>query len=184
MFGMTGPYADRIGNGSLAEAFVGLPRSFGVPLGDTVGALNGVIRVLLALHERGERGQVIDVSLYESLLPFVATRASEPPASVRDRMRAADGRDVMVSATTDAQAQRLAELAGDDVARWVDERTADDAVAALVAARVPAVVVNDDAHLRADPHVVARGSITAPRPAPGLGDHTAEVVEEWLGDTA
>jgi formyl-CoA transferase len=182
-FGMTGPYADRVGNGSLAEAFVGVRPTPGVPIGDTVGAMAGVIRVLLALRERDDRRQVVDLSLYESLLPLVATRHAGQTAMTRALLLAADGREVMVSATTGSQTQRLDELTGGgDLARWVREQAADDAVAALIEARVPAVVVNDHDQLRADPHVVARNSMRSAPPAPGLGDHTDEVVEEWLGD--
>jgi formyl-CoA transferase len=183
-FGSTGPYADRVGNGSLAEAFIGLPIS-SVPLGDTIGAITGVVDVLAALYSRDTttgRGQVVDVSLYEALLPLLAPAlaGSSTPRSVRDTVDAADGRAVMVAATTDAQIERLRALTGDNVAQWIARRTADDAVAELVDVRVPAVVVNDLAQLRTDPQVVARHSIVDWAPAPGLGDHTAEVVAEWL----
>src|SRR5437899_3892359 len=50
-FGTTGPYAARVGNGSLAEALGGL-EPCRVALGDTVGALSGVIGVISALYER------------------------------------------------------------------------------------------------------------------------------------
>lgn len=184
-FGATGPYADRIGNGSLAEAFVGLEQSR-VPLGDTMGALSGVIGVLAALYARdteSTRAQVVDVSLYEALLPLLgpALADSVAPRSVRETVSAADGRAVMVAATTAAQIDRLHALTGDDVSSWVAARAASDAVEALVEARVPAVVVNDIADLRADPHVVARHSIAVAAHAPALGEHTREVVEEWLG---
>jgi len=184
-FGTTGPYAARVGNGSLAEAFVGLEPSR-VALGDTVGALSGVIGVVSALYERdtasGNR-RTVDVSLYEALLPLLgpALAGATRPRSIRETFTTLDGRTVMVAATTDAQIDRLHALAGHDRATWIGARTAVDAVAALVATRVPAVVVNDLPDLRADPHVVARASITIAGTAPGLGEHTDEVVEEWLG---
>jgi formyl-CoA transferase len=207
-FGATGPHADRSGNGSLAEAFVGLGIGT-APIGDTMAAATGVIGVLAALYwrdARGGRGQVVDVSLYESLLPLlapaVAGLASGSVGSHREIVAANDGRSIMISATTRAQIERLRDLTGaDDVAAWVAERSASDAVTALVAARVPAVAVNDIASLIAEPHVVARNSITtvdgttipAPTPrlsatpgsithlGPALGDDTAAVVTEWLG---
>jgi formyl-CoA transferase len=206
-FGATGPYADRAGNGTLAESFVGLPIA-SVPLGDTMAAVSGVIGVLTALYwrdARGGAGQVVDVSMYESLLPLLApTIAGLSPRSapsVRSVFAAADGRSVAISATTEPQLQRLRELVGtDDVSEWVSARSATNAVESLNGARVPAVEVNDVPQLLADGHVVARDSITtvdgttvpSPTPrlsatpgviahlGPGLGDHTAEVVAEWL----
>ena len=215
-FGTTGPYADLAGNGSLAEAFVGLGIG-SAPIGDTMAALTGVIGVLTALYwrdARDGRGQVVDVSLYESLLPLLAPAiaglpSASPSASARSRreiVAANDGRSVMISATTDAQIERLRGLVdGDDVASFVGARSAADAVRALVDARVPAVTVNDIAALVGEPHVVARDSVTtvdgttipAPVPklsatpgsvehlGPPLGDDTAAVVAEWLdGGTA
>jgi crotonobetainyl-CoA:carnitine CoA-transferase CaiB-like acyl-CoA transferase len=169
--------------------------------------------VLTALYWRDARdgsGQVVDVSMYESLLPLVATAIAglEPRSarSLRSVFDSADERSVVISATTDPQLHRLHELVGsDDVSAWVGSRTAMSAVESLTGARVPAVVVNDVPQLLADDHVVARDSVTtvhgttvpAPTPrlsatpgsimrlGPGLGDHTAEVVAEWLhGGTA
>jgi formyl-CoA transferase len=211
-FGATGPYADRAGNGTLAESFIGLPIG-SVPLGDSMAAASGVIGVLAALYWRDARdgtGQVVDVSMYESLLPLLAPAiaglAPRTVRSLRSVFAAADGQSVAISATTDAQLQRLRELVGsDDVSAWMSARSAASAVELLVAARVPAASVNDVAQLLADDHVVARDSITtvdgttvpSPTPrlsatpgvithlGPGLGDHTAEVVAEWLhGGTA
>jgi formyl-CoA transferase len=203
-FGTAGPYADRVGNGTLAEAFVGLPIS-SVPVGDVMAAVTGVIGVLNALYWRDARegtGQVVDVSMYESLLPFLAP-AMAGVSGVRSLRRvfvAADGRSIAVSATTDAQLERLNELVGSDIAGWVGSRTAARAVEALIDARVPSVEVNDIAQLLANEHVVARESVTtidgttvpSPTPrlsatpgaiarlGPSLGDHTDEVVAEWL----
>lgn len=211
-FGSTGPHADRAGNGSLAEAFVGLGIGT-APLGDTMAAATGVIGVLAALYwrdARDGRGQVVDVSLYESLLPLIAPAiaglASGSARSQRSIVDANDGMSVMVSATTGAQIERLRALIGaEDVATWVAARSSSDAVAALIAARVPAVIANDSASLVVDPQVVARESVTAvdgtmlPSPVPklsatpgsiahlgpALGEATAAVVTEWLdGGTA
>jgi formyl-CoA transferase len=78
-YGQTGPYRDRPGFGSVAEAMGGLrhltgepgrvPVRVGISLGDTLAALHGVIGILMALQERQRsgRGQVIDVALYEAV---------------------------------------------------------------------------------------------------------------------
>lgn len=173
-FGTTGPYADRAGNGTLAEAFIGLPAGQPVPLGDTIGAVHGVALVLAALfeRERGGGGRVVDVALHEALLPLIAPRVAGADTSrmVRERFTAADGREIAIAATTPAQRERLEQVAGDHVAHWVARRSSTDAVDSLVAARVPAVVV---------------GEFAAPAPpdtAPDLGEHTAEVVREWLDE--
>jgi formyl-CoA transferase len=208
-FGVDGPYAGRAGNGSMAEAFIGLTGAQHVPTGDTVGALSGVVGVLAALYARDAqhdgRGQVVDVSLYEALLPLLGPRIAglaSPPTAVRAVLVASDGRAIAVSATTDAQRTRLEECAGEDLAAWISARPAAEAVAELVAARVPAVAANTVDELRGDAHVVARESIVtiddvalpAPAPrlsgtpgriaksAPGLGVHTREVVEDWLDE--
>lgn len=185
-FGTTGPYASRPGNGTLAEAFIGLPAGGSVALGDTFGAVTGVARVIAALYARdhgGGRGQVVDVALYEAMLPLLGPALAGVRAGrmVRDRHIAGDGRTVAIAATTAGQMARLDDVAGTDVAAWVQARSSADAVDLLLAARVPAVIVNDLEMLQADPHVAARGSLDIPgSAAPVLGEHTVEVVREWL----
>ena len=78
-YGQTGPYRERPGFAAIAEAVAGMRYITGFPdrppvrpnlsLGDTIAALHGVIGALLALHavQKGGRGQVIDVALYESV---------------------------------------------------------------------------------------------------------------------
>ena len=77
-YGQTGPYADRPGYGSIAEAMGGLryitgesdgpPMRVGISIGDEIAALYSVIGVLAALHarDRDGAGDTIDVSLIES----------------------------------------------------------------------------------------------------------------------
>ncbi|HHH27009.1 MAG TPA: CoA transferase, partial [Polyangiaceae bacterium] len=78
-YGQTGPYKDRPGYASVAEAIGGLRHLTGQPgqppvranvsLGDTLAGLHTVIGILAALHERGTSGagQVIDTALYEAV---------------------------------------------------------------------------------------------------------------------
>ncbi len=82
-FGQTGPYAPRPGFGTLAEALSGYagmqgveggpPQLPAIALADQVAGLWGTIATLLALHHRsnGGDGQVIDLSLYESLFALL-----------------------------------------------------------------------------------------------------------------
>lgn len=79
-YGQTGPYSDRAGFGGIGEAMGGWryivgepdrpPSRMGVSIGDTLTATYGCMGVLAALHVRDKTGvgQVIDASLYESVL--------------------------------------------------------------------------------------------------------------------
>jgi crotonobetainyl-CoA:carnitine CoA-transferase CaiB-like acyl-CoA transferase len=105
-------------------------------------------------------------------------------------------------------AGRLAARAALDrrVAEWTRARTAEDAAAALQAAGVSAMPVQNGDDQRADAHLAARGALvtvehpeigperhignplhmsrmplTPPTPAPLLGAHTEDVLVRWLG---
>lgn len=79
-FGQTGPYAQRAGYGSIGEAMGGLryvvgdpdspPSRVGISIGDTLAATFAALGALTALHERHRSGlgQVVDASIYESVL--------------------------------------------------------------------------------------------------------------------
>lgn len=79
-YGQTGPYAQRAGYGSIGEAMGGLryivgapegpPSRVGISIGDTLAAMFAAIGALAALNERQRsgRGQVVDASIYESVL--------------------------------------------------------------------------------------------------------------------
>ena len=80
-FGQTGPYRDRPGFGAIGEAMGGIryttgepgtpPSRVGVSLSDTLASLHGVIGALMALLrvKSGQGGgQVVDVSLAESVI--------------------------------------------------------------------------------------------------------------------
>jgi len=138
-FGQDGPYADRPGFATLAEAMSGFAAINGEPDGppllppialtDEVTAVVGAFAVLAALRHRDRtgEGQVIDVNLLESMLhlmgplPSVAYHlgvdqprlGSGLPYSVpRGTYRCADGVWVAVSASAESVAQRVLELVG------------------------------------------------------------------------
>jgi crotonobetainyl-CoA:carnitine CoA-transferase CaiB-like acyl-CoA transferase len=141
-YGATGPYRDRPGAGTLAEAFGGLTNMIGEPdgppmlpsiaLGDTVTAMAGVIGALTACYQRDVRGgpgQHVDVSMYEPILQLLAGTivaydpSSEEPRRTGSRVRGgvprnvyrtSDGQWMAVSGTTDAQVARLLSLIGRD----------------------------------------------------------------------
>ncbi len=79
-YGQTGPYATRAGFGGIGEAMGGwryivgdadrAPSRMGISIGDALAATYGCLGALAALRhrERTGQGQVVDSSLYESVL--------------------------------------------------------------------------------------------------------------------
>lgn len=138
-YGQDGPYRDRPGFGTVAEAMSGFVALSGfpdgppllppMPLADEVAGLFGAVAALMALHHRDRhdgRGQLIDLSLYEplfrllvpvlpqyALLGQVQPRVGNrfPGAAPRNLYRARDGW-VALSATTPRTFERLAQAMG------------------------------------------------------------------------
>lgn len=79
-YGQTGPYASRAGYASVGEAMGGLryvmgeadrlPSRAGISLGDSLAGLYAALGALAALHHREKtgEGQVVDATIYESVL--------------------------------------------------------------------------------------------------------------------
>ena len=139
-YGQTGPYAQRGGYGTVAEAFTGLPSFTGFPDGpptlsssfaqaDSIAASFAAMGAMFALHERqtSGRGQEVDVSLYEPLfrliefqaiaydqLGFVRQRIGNRSTtdSPRNAYRTSDGRYITISASTQKSYDRLVEAMG------------------------------------------------------------------------
>lgn len=139
-FGQTGPYSDRPGFGTLAEAFSGLaaisgdadgpPLLAAFALADEVAGLHATWALLAALYHRdvaGGPGQTIDVSLYESVLAilgplpalfqhggFVQERRGSRLtfSSPRNVYRARDGGWFAVSGTTPSAAEAIVRVVG------------------------------------------------------------------------
>ena len=134
-FGQTGPYRDRPGFATLAEAMSGFANVNGEPDGaptlppialtDEVTAIVAAFATMVAVHSG--IGQVVDVNLLESMLhlmgPLLSANAlsgyeqprlgSGIPYSVpRNTYRCADGRWVAISTTAESVAQRLMTLVG------------------------------------------------------------------------
>ena len=134
-FGQTGPYRDRPGFATLAEAMSGFAALNGaeagpptlppVALTDEVAALIGAFAAMVALHSAV--GQVVDVNLIESLmqimgpLPSLWLRGGEqqprlgsglPYSIPRGSYRTSDDRWIAVSTSADSVAARVMELIG------------------------------------------------------------------------
>ncbi|GAB7004148.1 CoA transferase [Nocardioides sp. AN3] len=99
-FGHDGPEASRAGYDQIAQGEAGImsltgvtmPTKVGVPIGDLVAGVNGVVGVLAALHERAStgRGRVVRTSLLAGMVGFHAfqgtrwTVAGEVPGLAGD----------------------------------------------------------------------------------------------------
>ncbi len=140
-FGQTGPYSDRPGFGTLAEAMSGFAQITGqpdgpptlppFPLADTVAALYSTIGVMLALYQRDAkgtgRGQSIDTSLVETLyavltghavswdqlgLPGKRNGNRTTGSAPRNTYRTKDDRWVAIAGSTQAITERLFTVMG------------------------------------------------------------------------
>ncbi len=98
-YGQTGPYASRAGYASIGEAMGGLrylcgdpdrpPSRAGISIGDSLAATYACLGALSALHHREKtgEGQVIDASIYESVLGMMEATVSEYTVSNHIRER-------------------------------------------------------------------------------------------------
>ena len=145
-YGQTGPYAGRPGYGTVAEAMSGMPSFTGFPDGpptlsafplvDSLAGMVAVQAAMMAVYERdvagSGHGQVIDVSLFESMfrlldsqvvgydqLGLVKGRMGNRMAedSPRNAYRTSDGEYIAVSAGSQRTYSRLAEAIGDPAMR-------------------------------------------------------------------
>ncbi|MCP5366849.1 MAG: CoA transferase [Hyphomicrobiales bacterium] len=174
-FGQRGPYAGRPGFARIADAMSGFlslcgpadgaPIHPGYPIADSVTGLFGALGILTALLERqrnpGAPGQVVEVSLFESMfrvLDFLAIEYDQlgevrqragnrnPYAAPGNVYRARDGRWCTLAASTQSVFARLAKAIGrpdllddprfaDNAARLRHVEDLDRIVAAWFAAR-------------------------------------------------
>ncbi|WP_428251458.1 CaiB/BaiF CoA transferase family protein [Halomonas sp.] len=138
-FGQDGPYASRAGFASVCEAMGGLrylsgypdrpPVRVGISIGDTLAGLHAALGTMMALHqrERSGLGQVVDSSIFESVLAMMENLIPEYARAGKVRERsgsflpkiapsnaypARDGRDVIIGANQDTVFRRLCEAMG------------------------------------------------------------------------
>ena len=140
-YGQTGPYADRPGFASAAEAMGGLryingfpgelPPRCGISLGDSLAAMFAVQGLLTALYNRDVlsdgKGQVVDVSILESCFALTESAAADydrlgvvrqpsgtglPGVAPSNVFRTADGRLIVIAANKDSLFRRLCEVMG------------------------------------------------------------------------
>jgi crotonobetainyl-CoA:carnitine CoA-transferase CaiB-like acyl-CoA transferase len=139
-WGQTGPFSGKPGFGSLVEAMSGFAAMNGYPdrppvlpplaLADMITGLYGASAIMIALRHveiGGGRGQVVDLSLFESMLSVLGPQAANyaltggSPARTgsRSNMTAPrnvypcrDGKYVALSASMQAMAERLFRVIG------------------------------------------------------------------------
>lgn len=145
-YGQTGPYKEKPGFGSVAEAIGGLryltgypdlpPVRVGISLGDMVAGLYAVIGTLMSLRARDvdpeKKGQVVDVALYESVFSLLEgilpeydlaghvrerTGSTLPGIAPSNTYECADGKHVVIGGNGDKIFQRLMTAIGrEDIA--------------------------------------------------------------------
>jgi formyl-CoA transferase/succinyl-CoA--D-citramalate CoA-transferase len=141
-YGQDGPYRDRAGFGSVAEAMSGFrhlsgepgrpPVRVGISIGDALAATQGFSGALMALFARDRpggtgTGQMVDVALYEAMWMYMESTLPEfeklgrvrgpsgpvlPGIAPSNVYPAADGDWVIIGANQDSVFARLAEAAG------------------------------------------------------------------------
>ncbi len=171
-YGQTGPYAARAGFGGIGEAMGGWrhvvgdpdrpPSRMGISIGDSLAATFGCVGALAALRHRDQtgEGQVVDSSLYESVLQvmeslvpdyamagFIRNRSGSilPGIAPSNVYRCQDG-DYLIGANQDSVFVRLCaamgqpELAKDPryvnhVERGLRQKELDDLIEAWTSTR-------------------------------------------------
>lgn len=184
----------------------GEPRPPPTQTADLGGALYGAVAVLAALLERERTGQgrrvevaLADAALALNTLPIARAKAGEEARGEWELTgaipcyrvyRCADGKHVAFAALEQRFFERFAGATGVDVALQYDPaghavletlfatRAAGDWVTTLRQAGVPIthVLAPDEVDARASPATPLRDA--PPRPAPGLGEHTDDVLRE------
>ncbi|BCJ88546.1 CaiB/BaiF CoA transferase family protein [Effusibacillus dendaii] len=90
-YGQDGPYRDKPGFGSIAEAMGGLryltgypdrpPTRVGISIGDSIASMYAVMGALMAVYHRDVKGtgqgQYVDVALYEAVFSFMESLLPE-----------------------------------------------------------------------------------------------------------
>ncbi|WP_290685925.1 MULTISPECIES: CaiB/BaiF CoA-transferase family protein [unclassified Haematobacter] len=190
-FGTGNPLSDTRAYGSTLEQASGLPSFRGEPgeppvlghvaYGDPVGGLYGAVALLAALHHRQRtgRGQWLNLSQVEFLLPFAAAPVLTRSATGREPLRPGNGHvslalhglypaagDRWIAIAADeGQRRALSRLTGlteatlaATLSAWTAPQEAEPLAAALQAAGIPAAPVRTPEEAMADPHLALSGS--------------------------
>jgi len=187
VYGQTGPLAQEWGVDGTGGALSG--RTFltgwpdrdpvvpgAVPFGDVIvpPAMAAAVAAVLQHRRESGRGCHIDAAMYEISVQqmrdaIIATQTgprpmrtgNDDPAYALQGVYPASGEDrwVAISARTGADADRLRDLTGGDVAGWTAGRRDAEIVEHLQAHGIAAGIVQNMADLLADPQIAARGAL-------------------------
>ncbi len=206
-FGQDGPYCERPGFGTLVEGMSGFAAMNGfadrepvlppLALADMIAGLYGAYAVMIARRvvDAGGAGQVIDLPLLDPIISILGPQAANflvtgknpertgsrsNTTSPRNVFRTRDGRNVAISASIQAMAERLLRTIGREdmiadprfatntarvanaaaceapIADFIAARDCADVLAVFEAAEITAAPVYDIDQLVDDPHVIAR----------------------------
>ena len=135
-YGQTGPYSPRAGYGAIGEAMGGLrqlvgepdrpPSRVGISIGDSLAGMRGALGALVALaaRQRTGVGDVVDVSIYESVLGMMEALVPDYAVGGLTRQRTGStlpgiapsnvyptrsGEHILIAANQDTVFKRLAE---------------------------------------------------------------------------
>lgn len=180
-YGQTGPMASRPGYASVAEAFSGFRSVNGFPdmppvrpnlsMGDTMAGFHAAFGILLSLINRlrgSDKGQVVDVAIYESMFNIMegvvpeysgAGLVREPSGSTitgivpTNTYLCGDGKYVVIGGNGDSIFKRLMNAAGypemadnpamaDNAGRVAHQQEIDDALAAWTSANTSETILD------------------------------------------
>jgi crotonobetainyl-CoA:carnitine CoA-transferase CaiB-like acyl-CoA transferase len=198
-FGLTGPWRDRVGFAPTMEQIAGLAWVTGLPDGppvpprgacDPLAGAHAAFALLAALEftDRTGRGQLVEVSMIETVLNVTAAQTTEfevfgsvlerrgnhgHTAATQDLYRCAgDDTWIAVSVRTEAQRNSLSALTGGtELGDWFAAHDLDAAVGALAGAGIPASAVVSPSLVTENPQLVHRGffeRLAHPRTGTGL----------------
>jgi crotonobetainyl-CoA:carnitine CoA-transferase CaiB-like acyl-CoA transferase len=209
-FGQTGPYSSRPGFGTLAEALSGYAHINGHPdgpptlppfaLGDGVAALAGTAATMFALwwRDHGGTGQIVDLAIYEPLFWLLGPQAvvfdqlgivqnrtgsSAPFTAPRNLYKAADGKWLALSASSQSIAERVMGIVGREelvaepwfadhmgrlehadeldtiIQAWIGAHTSEEVIRIFEEHHAAIAPVYSIADIFADPHYRARETL-------------------------
>jgi len=199
-FGQTGPYSQSPGFGAIAEAMGGIryttgspdrdPARTGISLGDSLASLHAVIGALmglLAVKTGRARGQVVDVSLAESVLNLMEGLVPEydlfgvvrersgaklPGIAPSSTYRTRDAAWVVIGGNSDSIFRRLMLAIGrvaheglidQAISDWTTVHDNEFVLDALGRAKIPSGRIYTAADIAVDPHYQAREMIVPTR---------------------
>ncbi len=191
-FGLNGPYTEKAAHDLNYQALAGLLRPPALPgplVGDIGSAHHAALAIAAALVERSRTGagRAIEISIHEAALAWSMFPTTAALAQARYNVyETADGRWLAMGGLEEkfwiGFCDRLdlpVTATEADVRARLRTRTHDEWLACFEGADVCVTTIHTPGEVAADPHIVARGTMTVGdgRPAPALGAHTDALLD-------